>query len=398
MSCYVQSASSVNCSSISRATSLAVQDERSAGTPEVYRFHGVLQAEQDTAIREMLRSDDGVLVAPTGFGKTVLAARLIAERKKNVLILVHRKSLLDQWRERLALFLGMSMDEIGSFSGEKKRLSGRVDVALLQSLCRKGQVNDIVANYGHVIVDECHHVPAFTFEHVVKQAKAKYILGLTATPIRKDGHHPIIIMQCGPIRVRIRHQDASRQQFRHIVVARKTQFNLAAEVGEQPIQTLANDMLRNQMILKDIRDALQDGRSPLVLTERREHLGLLAAELRKDCSNVIMMHGGMGKKQRAAVNEQMKSVPQTERRTIVATGRYAGEGFDDARLDTLFLALPISWRGTLQQYVGRLHRTHDDKCEVRVYDYVDANVPVLARVFAKKVKGYRAAGGVLQIL
>ncbi len=269
-------------------------------------------------------------------------------------------------------------------------------MALLQSLSRKGEVNDIVANYGHVIVDECHHIPAFTFEQVVKQAKAKYVLGLTATPIRKDGHHPIIIMQCGPIRVRIRPQDVSQQQFRHVVVARKTQFCLAAEPGEQPIQTvyaaLANDMLRNQMILKDIRDALQDGRSPLVLTERKEHLEFLATELRKDVSNVIVMHGGMGKKQRAAVDKQMRSVPQTERRTIVATGRYAGEGFDDARLDTLFLAMPISWRGTLQQYVGRLHRTHDGKCEVRVYDYVDANVPVLARMFAKRVKGYRTMG------
>jgi superfamily II DNA or RNA helicase len=151
-------------------------------------------------------------------------------------------------------------------------------------------------------------------------------------------------------------------------------------------------MLRNQMILKDIRDALQDGRSPLVLTERKEHLEFLAAELRKDASSVIVMHGGMGKKQRAAVDDQIRSVPQTERRTIVATGRYAGEGFDDARLDTLFLAMPISWRGTLQQYVGRLHRTHDGKCEVRVYDYVDANVPVLARMFAKRVKGYRTMG------
>jgi superfamily II DNA or RNA helicase len=207
-------------------------------------------------------------------------------------------------------------------------------------------------------------------------------------------------MQCGPIRVRIRPKDINQQLFRHIVVVRKTPFNIAAEVGEQPIQTiytaLANDVLRNQMILKDIRDALRERRSPLVLTERREHLEFLAAELRKDTSNVIVMHGGMGKKQRAAVDEQIKSVSQTERRTIVATGRYAGEGFDDARLDTLFLALPISWRGTLQQYAGRLHRTHTDKREVCVYDYVDDEVPVLARMFAKRAKGYRAMGYVAE--
>jgi superfamily II DNA or RNA helicase len=188
----------------SHGIDLAVQDERYEGMPVAFQFQGVLHAEQDSAVREMLRADSGVLVAPTGFGKTVLAARLIAERERNTLILVHRKSLLDQWRERLAMFLGICVGEIGSFSGEKKKLGALVDVALLQSLSRKGEVNDIVANYGHVIVDECHHIPAFTFEQVVKQAKAKYVLGLTATPIRKDGHHPIIIMQCGPIRVRIR--------------------------------------------------------------------------------------------------------------------------------------------------------------------------------------------------
>ena len=270
-------------------------------------------------------------------------------------------------------------------------------VWLAMSLGRKGEINDIIAGYGHLIIDECHHVPAFTFEQVVRQAKAKYVLGLTATPIRKDGHHPIIIMQCGPIRVKIRPQDVgAQQQFRHFVLVRNTHFSLPAEAGEQAIQTiyaaLANDVFRNQMILEDIRKALERGRSPLVLTERKGHLDLLASELRKTVPNVIVMQGGMGKKLRTAVDEQIRSVPQDEQRVIVATGRYAGEGFDDARLDTLFLAMPISWRGTLQQYVGRLHRAHAGKHEVRVYDYVDRNIPVLARMFAKRLKGYRAMG------
>lgn len=381
----------------SHGIALALLDQRCAGTPSAFEFHGTLHAEQESAIRGMLRFDNGVLVAPTGFGKTVLAAWLIAERKTNTVILVHRKSLLDQWRERVALFLGMPIGEIGTFSGEKKKPGGRVDVALIQSLCRKGEVNDIIAGYGHLIIDECHHIPAFTFEQVVRQAKAKYVLGLTATPIRKDGHHPIIIMQCGPVRVRIRPQDVgARQQFRHFVLVRDTHFSLPAEAGDQAIQTiytaLANDMFRNQMILEDIRKTLDEGRSPLVLTERKEHLDLLASGLRKTVPNVIVMQGGMGKKLRTAVDEQMRSVPQSEHRVIVATGRYVGEGFDDARLDTLFLAMPISWRGTLQQYVGRLHRAHAGKHEVRVYDYVDRNIPVLARMFAKRLKGYRAMG------
>jgi len=338
-----------------------------------------------------------VLVAPTGFGKTVIAARLISERKANTIVLVHRKSLLDQWRERLATFLGLATKEIGTFSGEGRKPGGVIDVAAIQSLCRKGEVNDLIANYGHVIIDECHHIPAFTFERVLREAKAKYVLGLTATPIRKDGHHPIIIMQCGPIRVKVRAQNAAGQQpFRQIVIMRTTDFALPVQATDPSIQdvyeALANNTARNALILRDIRDALEDGRCPLVLTERTQHLEYLAAELGKDIRNVIVLRGGMGKKQRAAAYEQIESVPAHESRVILATGRYAGEGFDDKRLDTLFLAMPISWRGTLQQYVGRLHRACPGKHDVRVYDYVDRHVPVLMRMLAKRTKGYRAMG------
>lgn len=387
----------LECFLASHGITLALQDERYAGTPSAFEFQGTLQAEQENAVREMLRFDTGVLVAPTGFGKTVIAARLIAERETNTIILVHRRSLLDQWRERLASFLAMSISEIGAFSGERKNPGGTVDVALIQSLCRKGEVHDVIADYGHVIVDECHHIPAFTFERVVRQAKAKYVLGLTATPIRKDGHHPIIIMQCGPIRVRIRPKDtAARQSFRQVVVMRTTKFALPVQTAEPTIQdvytALVNDTARNDLILGDINEALECGRCPLVLTERTEHLEHLAAELRRGTHHVIVMRGGMGKKQRASVIEQINSVPAREERVILATGRYAGEGFDDARLDTLFLAMPISWRGTLQQYVGRLHRARAGKSEVRVYDYVDRQVPVLMRMLAKRLKGYRAMG------
>lgn len=376
---------------------LALKDERSMGRPLECRFEGVLQPEQEEAFQQMLPFDNGVLVAPTGFGKTVLASRLIAERKVNTLVLVHRRSILDQWRERLATFLGMPLKEIGVFCGEKKKPRGHVDVALIQSLSRKGEVHDLVADYGHLIIDECHHIPAFTFEQVIRQAKAKYVLGLTATPIRKDGHHPIIIMQCGPIRVRIRPKDVAEQQrFRHVVIVRETQFTSPAGAEGQAIQTLyrqiANDVGRNAMIVGDIRTAIAAGRCPLVLTERREHLECLAGELRKHLRHVVAMQGGMGKKQRTAMDEQLKTIPQDEARVIIATGRYAGEGFDDARLDTLFLAMPIAWRGTLQQYVGRLHRIYAGKHEVQVYDYVDTRVPVLARMFSKRMKGYHAMG------
>jgi len=382
----------------SHGITLALRDERYAGISSAFEFRGVLHADQENAVHEILRFDNGVLVAPTGFGKTVIAARLIAERKTNTIVLVHRKSLLDQWRERLAMFLEMPASEIGTFSGERKKPNGAVDVALIQSLCRKGEVHDVIAGYGHVIVDECHHIPAFTFERVIRQAKAKYVLGLTATPIRKDGHHPIIIMQCGPIRVRIRPNDiVDRQSFRQKVIMRTTGFTVRAPAAAAPsIQdiyaALINDVARNELILGDIKEALKCGRCPLVLTERTEHLEYLAAELRRSVGHVIVMRGGMGKKQRAAVLDQFNSVPAQEERVILATGRYAGEGFDDARLDTLFLTMPISWRGTLQQYVGRLHRARAGKHEVRVYDYVDQQVPVLMRMLTKRLKGYRAMG------
>ena len=391
----------LECFLASHGILLALQDERCAGTPTEFEFQGTLHSEQEHAVRDLLRFDTGVLVAPTGFGKTVVAARLIAERKTNTIILVHRRSLLDQWRERLASFLAMPASEIGTFSGERKKTCGTVDVALIQSLCRQGKVNDVIANYGHVIVDECHHIPAFTFERVIRQAKAKYVLGLTATPIRKDGHHPIIIMQCGPIRVRIRPKEvADRQSFRQVVVLRSTVFALPDQGSELAIQdlytALANDTDRNDLILHDINKALECARCPLVLTERTDHLEYLAAKLRRTVQHVIVMRGGMGKRQRAAVVEQINSVSSRENRVILATGRYAGEGFDDARLDTLFLGMPISWRGTLQQYVGRLHRACAGKHEVRVYDYVDRQVPALMRMFAKRLKGYRAMGYVTE--
>lgn len=379
---------------------LVLRDERYVGIASPFVFHGMLAPEQKSAASKMLRYDNGILVAPTGFGKTVLAAWLIAERGVNTIVVVHRKSLLDQWRERLASFLNISVAEIGTLSSDKKKLTGCIDVVLIQSLCRKGEVDNVIADYGHIIIDECHHIPAFTFEQVVRQAKAKYVLGLTATPVRKDGRHPIIIMQCGPIRIKLGHRDVKGQQcFHHLVIARDTEFIISGDTEKHSIQdiygALAIDMQRNEVILEDVRKSLKRGCSPLLLTERKEHLEYLAAALQRDVQNVIVMRGGMGKKQRAAMEAQMQSISLEEPRVIIATGRYAGEGFDDARLDTLFLTMPISWRGTLQQYVGRLHRAHAGKHEVRVYDYVDRNMPVLMRMYAKRLKGYHTMGYVV---
>ena len=372
-------------------------DERFAGEEINVSFCGTLRPLQQMAVAAMQPYDDGIICAPTAFGKTAVASWLIAERRVKTLVLVHRQQLLDQWRERLALFLEIPLNNIGQIGGGKKSRAGAIDVGMLQSLNRRGEVTDLVADYGQVIIDECHHLSAFSFEQVLRQVKAKYVVGLTATPIRKDGHHPIINMQCGPIRYHLSEKKmAAGTGVRHTVIPRQTDFSLPDAMSEPSIQdiyhALAIDQRRSEMIVGDLLREIEAKRSPLLLTERTEHLQLLAERLRGVAPHVIELRGGMGKKQRQELMEKLQSIPDTEPRVILATGRYIGEGFDDSRLDTLFLTMPISWRGTLQQYVGRLHRIHDNKLEVRVYDYVDWRVPMLMRMYEKRVRGYKAIG------
>ena len=375
-----------------------LRDERFSGTRVEAAFDGELRPIQKEAVTEILKHDIGVLSAPTAFGKTIIAAYLIAERKINTLILVHRRLLMDQWHERLKTFLNTNC--VGRIGGGRDKRTGLIDVGMIQSLGHKGIVKDIVAEYGQVIVDECHHVSAFSFEQVLKQMKAKYVIGLTCTPIRKDGHHPIIIMQCGPIRFRgDARQQAMERPFEHVVIPRHTSFRVQEEADEgiQAVYAaMMRDNQRNELIFDDLLNALEKGCSPLLLTERTEHVDELAERLKGFARNVIVLKGGAGKKQRKALAEQIAAIPDGEERVLIATGRYIGEGFDDARLDTLFLTMPISWRGTLQQYAGRLHRLHDNKKVVRIYDYVDVNLPMLMRMYEKRLKGYKAIGYSIQ--
>lgn len=373
-----------------------IRDERYAGKPIAVNFHGNLRDDQAEAVRQTLTHNQGVLCAPTAFGKTVVAAKLIAARGVNTLILVHRQQLLEQWRARLAMFLDLPSKAIGQVFGGKDTRTGFIDVALLQSLHRKGEMKDYVAEYGHVIADECHHLTAFSFEQVMRQVKAKFIVGLTATPVRKDGHHPVIFMQCGPIRFNLSaRQAAARSPFQHLVVQRPTSFRMPPDAADSTIQAIYAALVtseeRNQQIVGDIIQAVREGRSPLVLTNRTDHIERLAGGL-GEVQHVLVLRGGMGKKQRSSIVEQLASIPDGTPRVLIATGSYIGEGFDDSRLDTLFLTMPISWRGTLQQYVGRLHRLHDGKKVVRVFDYVDAQVPMLGRMYEKRLRGYRAIG------
>ena len=354
-----------------------VRDERCHGLPLHVKFQGSLRPEQKAAADSMLGHDIGVLAATTAFGKTVVAAWLIAERGVNTLVLVHRRQLLDQWVERLSTFLDINNREIGRIGGGRRKPTGTLDVAVIQSLVRKSVVDDRIGDYGQVIVDECHHLSAHSFEQVIRRAKAKFVTGLSATVTRKDGHHPIIFMQCGPVRHRVNAKaEAMRRPFTHSVLVRPTAFQPAIpSPSDKRVEfhslygDLIGDESRNRRICEDVVEAVEAGRSPLVLTERNEHLESLANQLAGRVDHVIVLRGGMGKKQREAMAAELAAVSTEKGRVILATGRYIGEGFDDARLDTLLLTLPVSWHGTIAQYAGRLHRLYDGKREVRIYDF-----------------------------
>jgi superfamily II DNA or RNA helicase/very-short-patch-repair endonuclease len=379
---------------------VTVQDERSVGHPLDVAFRGELRPEQKIAAGALLKNDTGVLAATTAFGKTVVAAWLIAQRGVNALVLVHRRQLLDQWIERLSTFLDLPAKSIGRIGGGRSRPTGLIDVAVIQSLVRKGVVDDCVADYGHLIVDECHHLSAHSFERVARQAKARCVLGLSATVARKDGHHPIIFMQCGPVRHRVSAKaQAAARPFEHYALVHPTSFQPARTPESDRrlefqalYQELVDDDARTRRICDDVIQSVRVGRSPLVLTERNDHLDRLEQGLTDGVRHLVVLRAGLGKKQRQAVAERLALIPRDEPRVILATGRYVGEGFDDPRLDTLFLTLPVSWRGTIAQYAGRLHRLYDGKREVRVYDYADLNVPMLARMFDRRCRGYEAVG------
>jgi superfamily II DNA or RNA helicase len=379
------------------AVKLDLLDERYEGASLDVSFASRLDPRQEEAGRELLTHDTGVFVAPPGTGKTVIGSYLIAARARATLVLVHRQPLLDQWVEQLSLHLGIDPQEIGRVGGGIRRPNGRLDVAMIQSLVRGETVDEIVGTYGHVIMDECHHIPAVSFERVLSGIRAKFVVGLTATAKRRDGHQPILYMQIGPVRFDLgRRAGESAETMEKRLVVRDTSFALPGNDRAPSIQglyaALGRDEARNDAIVRDVTMALAEGRSPIVLTERRDHLDILADRLTSVCKHVAVLRGGTGAKERRRSLERLRGVPPDEPRLILATGRYVGEGFDDARLDTLFLAMPISWRGTLIQYAGRIHRPLAGKSEARIVDYVDRQVPALARMFERRMRGYREIG------
>ncbi|MFC2673256.1 MAG: DEAD/DEAH box helicase family protein [Prevotella melaninogenica] len=386
-------------------------DKTNHGNKISVSFQGEEREEQLEAINALLPYTNGILHATTAFGKTVTAAAIIARKKVNTLILVHSKALLKQWHDRLTEFLNIDYPQheeknkrgrrkvfspIGCFDSSGNTLHGIIDIALIQSCLDEDGVKPFVQDYGMVIVDECHHVSSITFEQVLMSIKAHTIYGLTATPIRKDGHQPIIFMQCGPIRFStdVKSQIA-KQSFDRFLIPRFTSYNSILE-DRLSIATLykylSEDEIRNNLIVEDICKAVNTGRTPIILTNRTAHVSVLAEKLKATIKNVISLTGTGTTKEKRETMQRLQTIPDSEQLVIVATGKYVGEGFDYPRLDTLFLALPISWKGLLTQYAGRLHREYEGKKDVRIYDYIDIHEPICDSMYRKRLKGYAAIG------
>ena len=373
---------------------LNIDDKRQTGAKlKGISFKGELRTDQKAAVKALSQHDAGVLHAPTAFGKTVTAIGLIYKRKVNTLILVHSRQLLDQWQERLLMFLGDA--EIGVIGGGKRKPGKKIDVATYQSLINRADntIDPIVFEYGQIIIDECHHISAPNYERLLNEIHSKFVVGVTATPQRQDGHQPIIFMHAGPIRHTVVQPKESR--FEQCVVTTMISNLPPGELSNtesrphiaEVYRWLMQNEERNQKIIDDIELMVKEGRNPILLTERREHAVLLSDLLAEKGVSVSILRGGMKAKERKAA---MQSLDQSEE--LIATGKYIGEGFDLPKLDTLFLALPISWKGTLAQYAGRIHRETEGKEKVFIYDYVDTALPMLQRMFQRRQKGYEALG------
>ncbi|NJP38632.1 DEAD/DEAH box helicase [Alkalicoccus luteus] len=372
----------------------SIKDERNYGVPLHTSFMSELFPQQELAVEALLQSNCGIVSAGPGFGKTVVAAALISRRQVNTLILVHRTQLVDQWKSKLTSFLSIEPHQIGQLGGGKQKPTGIIDVATIQSV--RHQAEDL--EYGQIIVDECHHISAYTFEEILKQASAAYVHGLTATPKRRDGWQPFMTMQCGPVVYETSGKEmAAMRSFHHILKPQITAYTSDKEQKwHDHYEQMTLDAKRNEQIFNDVLEALDRNRSPIVLSQRIAHINELEGRFQKFVKHVIVLHGQMRVKEKREAFEKLAAIPSDEERLILATGGFVGEGFDDPRLDTLFLVMPIKWSGSVEQYVGRLHRSYAGKESVEVYDYVDKQVPALKAAYKSRLAGYKRLGYLLE--
>ena len=372
-------------------------DKRFKGNKIDIVFNGRLRDEQQLALDNLLKYDNGILCAPTGFGKTVIGCKIIEERKVNTLILVNKLQLLNQWKDRIKEFL--NVEEVGEISSKKKNITNVIDVASIKSLWNNGEVLDIAKNYGMIIIDECHHTAAYTFEQAINTGNARYVYGISATPERENGHTPIIKMQCGDIRYKVDSLKFNKElNIPMKVIVKKSHLNFTnPNVDNYELNEIndliAKDVIRSENIIKDIKKEYENGKNILVLTERLELMNYVYDKLSKYTNNIFKYYGGIGKTVLKNYEELINQINEIgSNKIIVATGSYIGEGFDDSKLDVLFLTMPISGQTRVTQYAGRLHRKDDNKKEILIYDYVDDNFAKTRNMFLKRRKTYEKLG------
>lgn len=372
-------------------------DKRYKGKKIKVSFRGKLREEQQIALDSIIKYNNGILCAPTGFGKTIIGCKIIESKKVNTLILVNKLQLLNQWKERIKEFL--DIEEVGEISSKKKNITNTIDVASIKSLWNNGKVLDIAKNYGMIIIDECHHTSAYTFEQTINNGNSKYIYGISATPTREDGHTPIIKMQCGDIRYEVDTLLYNKNlNIPMNVIVRHSHLNfIDPQINNYELNEIndliAKDIIRSEIIITDIKREFEKGKNVLVLTERLEHLDYIYNRLIKYTNKIFKYYGGIGKKKLKEYKELENNINLNgENKIIISTGSYIGEGFDDSKLDVLFLTMPISGETRVTQYAGRLHRKDENKKEILIYDYVDNNFSKTRNMFLKRKKTYEKMG------
>ena len=392
-----------------------IADERQQGKLLHVSFTGELRDEQKPALQEMLKYDNGILHAATAFGKTVVCSAMIAERKVNTLIILESSALIEQWEESLNRFLDIKEELpkyktktgriktrkslIGTLQGPHDSLTGLVDIAMAGSLCKKGEYHSLLNQYGMIIVDECHHAASDTISKVLQEIKARYVYGVTATPIRGDGLERINYMLLGPVRYRYTSKERAKTQgINHLVYPRFTRTVMPrGAINEkmhpnEAYELIRNNEVRDEQILADVRECVQSGRTPVILSRYKDHSERLFERVKAYADHVFLLTGNNSKREHRQILSEMQKVAAEESMILVATGSLIGEGFDYPRLDTLIMATPVSFKGVVEQYAGRLNRDYAGKKNVIVYDYVDSHIPMFDNMYAKRLKAYKQIG------